>query len=869
MTWDDDERHHRHWIRPKALCQAKEEEALRDALLDVPLLIERVVENAAEADEQLAWSADDDVAQVRAALHACDHLLDGLELDAAVMTLLNRLATIDALRDGVRRCEPTPCLRSAWPLPDLASPILGRTLVCGGAVNDCVFDDDAALIMTADDSGAVVLWDTRTGDRFRELAPIRALDREPFGMNGATCCAFGPDRRVAVGYADGIVCIWHSDEGDEPLLVLDDGGPAVIRFADAGDDGLLARHHEAELRLWDWTTGRLRLAATGLPSPWSTILVAPFAVSHDSRRLVVGGGDGILGVWDLDTGARVGTLGGHRSEIVSVCAGGSWVASADLYGEVRTWDLDLGECRTVRKGARGPLERLAPHDRLVYADGLRKVAVRDPSLEAPTRRPLVRAVAPSVSSALRAVIPERLASAVGDRVGRTNGDIRCYGAPDGTWLVRIRNLTMYDGAISNDHVLTFCDPTTGALRKAERRPEKCVAAARSKDGTWLATVSDLGDVCVWDPSTATRLGEIEDVAPEPSALAVSSDSRLLAVASRRGSVRLLDMSAVTCAGGDPDTRAEDRTVDVAFDPRGRWVATLDTRRTVRVRDAMTGSVRHVLDSKVSGVFSNRELRLVCPDGRWVAAAADDGTVEVWDPETGRNMAHLHRRESGTLLAGASNASVRWLAIGETDGNVTLWDPLESRRLRTLRGHADEACACAASADGRTLVTATNHGDVLIWDVTTGGRRCTLSPHELAPKLALDPRGRWLATAEGHGQVRLWDVRDGTLLDALGERARYVSAVAVTFDGVRLATAREDGVDVWDTGSGALVCTFEHASSATACAYDPVGALAGGRGRRGHAGPLGAELLEAMLRAPCRWLALDVRLANGDAHRRRR
>ena len=66
------------------------------------------------------------------------------------------------------------------------------------------------------------------------------------------------------------------------------------------------------------------------------------SVSADGSRAVSGSEDGVVRVWDLETGACTAELEGHRDIVlsVSVSPNGANVVSADAFGTVLVWELD-------------------------------------------------------------------------------------------------------------------------------------------------------------------------------------------------------------------------------------------------------------------------------------------------------------------------------------------------------------------------------------------------------------------------------------------------------------------------------------------------------------------------------------------------
>jgi WD40 repeat protein len=152
------------------------------------------------------------------------------------------------------------------------------------------------------------------------------------------------------------------------VAVTPDGRRAVS----GGDDGTV--------RVWDLATGkqiapanrRLLLLLTRFRS--LAYSMYSFSISADGRRAVSGGEDGRVRVWDLETGAAVHVLPGHRYGVkaVAVSADGRRAVSGGWDGTLRMWDLEVGMVVHALAGLGGRVSAVA-----VTPDGRRAVSGGD------------------------------------------------------------------------------------------------------------------------------------------------------------------------------------------------------------------------------------------------------------------------------------------------------------------------------------------------------------------------------------------------------------------------------------------------------------------------------------------------------------
>jgi WD40 repeat protein len=87
------------------------------------------------------------------------------------------------------------------------------------------------------------------------------------------------------------------------------------------------------------------------------------AFSPDSQRLVSGGAENTIKVWDVQSGQELQTLRGHSGDVYAVAFsphdGGRWVASGSEDSTVKVWDSRSGELLRTFRGHTGLVCSLA------------------------------------------------------------------------------------------------------------------------------------------------------------------------------------------------------------------------------------------------------------------------------------------------------------------------------------------------------------------------------------------------------------------------------------------------------------------------------------------------------------------------------
>jgi WD40 repeat protein len=131
--------------------------------------------------------------------------------------------------------------------------------------------------------------------------------------------------------------------------------PDGRRLASASLDGTV--------KIWRWEGTRLNLNQ----QPLCTLPVRPWGFGNrvtftsDGERLVMGGEERTVQIWDLRTGQLRQSLSGHTGNVVAVAASrdGRWIASAGEDTTIRLWEATTGRPRHTLRGHTGLAMSLA------------------------------------------------------------------------------------------------------------------------------------------------------------------------------------------------------------------------------------------------------------------------------------------------------------------------------------------------------------------------------------------------------------------------------------------------------------------------------------------------------------------------------
>jgi WD40 repeat protein len=587
--------------------------------------------------------------------------------------------------------------------------------------------------------------------------------------------AYSPDgSRLVSASRDGTVRVWDLGNGREVIAyrghietkaaadpkesanVLVVGGVAY-----SSDGEWIASAGGSEIHVWEAKTGKLLHNLKGLKGPYKSV-----AFFKDKRKLLSGGDDRRLAIWDVPAG---------KTAFV-------------------TEDTDNNNALAINAVAISPTEKQIAS--VNNAGGL-----------------VVYALAPEPKLVLSMPVSDEgkpVQSLVFTRDG--NG---IYTAGNDRKAKLSAGADGLPGAAAGSTV-----------RKFEGHTEAVHAAALTADGKTLVTGSNDKSVIVWDAASAKIQRVFQGHLKEVTCVAVRPDGRQIASGSEDGSIRLWPLSTSDDhkAVGD----ATDNLWTVAYSPDGRTFAAAGADRTIRIYDTNSGKLLNTLKghkgavtalaflapNQLASTSGDKALKIwdiaagsskdctghtgavlcVAPGGPWIVTGGTDKSIRGWNAATGA---------SGFVWAGKSAVCAvavrkdgRRIAVGCASGEVVLLDTdgdKEPKLLSTTTAHTAGVASLAFTNDGDRLATAGGDGVVRLWNVAQNSAPSQLTKFDQTIKtgtsgatpvtgIAFSADDKFIVGGGAEGVVRIWDVATGGEMKVLRAHTGWVTGVAYAPDG---------------------------------------------------------------------------------------
>ena len=596
------------------------------------------------------------------------------------------------------------------------------------------FSPDGTLLLTAGERGAAVWSD---GDRRASIPHARPVADAVFSADG---------KRVATIDEDGSARIWNAGSGEPASPVLASADPEgsarrpCVRF-DADGSRLLTSNGRT-IEVWDARTGaslagpwRMRSCARvefvhggqdvlgvdgeggteifgpGWPGRWLRGNRSVSSSSLSGNRLALAGRDGLARVFDVASDAARSPELRHSGavEAVEISGDGKRLATLDVVGILRVWDLEETPARVLDEGDASMA--FAVLSAGFDSDGTRVLTVvpdRNAAhlWNAATGEPLFEFAGEAPVDCAR-ISPDGRRAATGGRDGSLRlfdtgsseaigdamehpGGVRCLAfSPDGGRLVS-------GGREGGARIWTIADRTVVTIEHAG----PIVDVAFAPDANTVL-VAGGASARLYDPVTGARVTEGPRQNEEGLlSAALSPDGLRIATGGMDGVARVWNARTgepvtppLVHSGGPKVVSLSQRVNHVAFSPDSKRLATSSHDGATHLWDAATGAAvaPALADGDAFAAFS--------PDGRWVATAGASGAIRVWDARSGAPISSPLLHEDAAATVEFDRTGLRLVSAG-WDGTARIWELApDERPVAALRNLAEVLAARRVDASG--------------------------------------------------------------------------------------------------------------------------------------------------------------------------
>lgn len=636
----------------------------------------------------------------------------------------------------------------------------------------------------------------------KNAAPIPAGFRKMFRS------PFTAARSVAYNANGGRVLVWrHSNEAllwdhrtGRKLEVYkgNTSGAEVVAFRDDGRINIAGAGNNVVVR--DTLTGEVLATLEG-----HTDLVTPVALSPDGKWGLSGAADKTAILWDIESGKMLHRLEEHQGRVLSVAFHpvGMHVLTGGDDGVAIQWDIRTGKAVKRFSKVGGPVNSvsynqdgivamlIAPGTAILWDTFVEKDPQRAGSSGYVRKNPILGELQSlTMVSPGESPIRDGLFESVSFSKDNTRfllvskpGNVFFGSLKQQAWVRTIERLesginraafnhdaTEYLTVSFNDNAI-FWDNEMGKKIAEFLGYDYCVSPIRmTRDGNRILTSGGWADptIAVWETQTGKLLKRLDGHRAAVRRLEVSPDGkRILSVSSEEFNDQRHGF------GLPKEAQKNDPKMHVIFWDISTGKPLIEVRDAVGVAFAPNG--RQLITARTKNDGDN-----------------EGNLISFWDPHTGRcqreeemktgNLGHdfLFHPDNNRVLSKRGKAAFNWVARSGKESGI-------------YRALQYDFWSAVFSKDGKFLLTGTNEGKAVLWNLLRDEPAAEFGGHGSAVlSVALSPDGKKVLTGSTDKTAILWNAEDGSQIRKLQAGEGSIVGVDFTQDGKLAMVASEDG-----------------------------------------------------------------------------
>ena len=554
--------------------------------------------------------------------------------------------------------------------------------------------------------------------------------------------------------------------------------------------------------LYQFDTGKQLQIFEGHTSWVNSVTFSP-----DSQIIASGSNDNTIKIWDIKNGKCLQNLLGHTGWLrsVSFSPNGQTLASSSYDHTVRLWNVASGKCMKTLQGHTDRVISISfcPNKPILVSCSCDQT-IRLWNINNGECIQILQGHTNFIVSVVFSPNSELIAS------GDCDGTVRLWEATSGKCIKILNQHTHTVKSIdftpdskilasaSYDETIRLWDVSSGeCLNTLRGYSLRTSSVAFSPDGKTLASASYGETVKLWDVSSGECLDTLGGHTNSIFSLSVNPNGKIIASGSSEGIIELWNTKSNKDECFKILQGHSDIVHSVAFSPNGITIASGGSDNLVKIWDINTGQCQNNLHGHTNRIYSVAFSQ----EGSVIASCSEDLTIKLWDIDTSQCLKTLYGHKD--LVRSVIFYNDALLVSSSYDKTIKIWDVNTGECIRTLEGHEDWVNSIACFPEKKIIASGSDDETVKLWDMTTGECLKTMHGHtNRISSVIFNTRGNILASASFDKTVKLWSITTGECIKTLQGHTSVLWSVAFSPDSENvISSGRDETIKIWDIKTG--------------------------------------------------------------------